>query len=372
VRLAFAISVFFAIGGVLFNGFTGNSLLAFAFIVFSTLPLLIASVGIENPVEKLAWRQKPMMVLRAIFLPLAVLNVVVVVSRSGFSLAQVLTPDGLMAMAAQSTFERYVYGTAESNPLLIAASIINAFLWPSLRVPLAVAMIPGLLPIGLHSVVSTEKWPFFCGFVFFSVGAVFAAQERTSRARYWLGGAGVAVAAVLIAVVSLLLRAGAADSTTALGLIPDVTVVIGHYLFAQYEAFGTWLGGHWSECCTLGQYSFIGIADFFGLAEREQGVWTDTVAIYGIETNIYTAWRYLITDFSIVGPFVLVSVYAMLLRFCILTRRTSIAVGLVTLCLITAALQNNVTPFVHNSIALAAIFCSSVASFCLGPRHEQT
>jgi hypothetical protein len=371
LRLAFAITVFLALGGVVFNAFSIESMIAFGYISVSASPLLLATLDLRDPREGTAWRARPMFVLRAIFLPLAILNVVIVVVRSGFTFAQLLTPDGLLAMAAQSTFERYAYGTAESNPLLIAAGVINAFLWPSIRAPLAAAMIPGLLPIALHSVVSTEKWPFFCGFIFFFVAATYSAMQRESQARYWMGGLGVAVAALLIAMLSLLLRAGASDIGAAFDLIPDVALVMGHYLFAQYETFGQWLGGHWTTCCALGKYSFIGVADFIGVAEREQGVWTDIANVRGIETNIYTAWRYLIMDFSVVGPVLLIAAYSALVRLTVAWGRDSVSIGLVTLCLVTAGLQNNVTPFVHNSVGLACIFCSVVAATCIRHKHEQ-
>jgi hypothetical protein len=74
-------------------------------------------------------------------------------------------------------------------------------------------------------------------------------------------------------------------------------------VLAPYSALGHWLveeASLWS--LGFGALTFIGPMSALGLVQREAGVYTVNFGLYGMETNIYTAWRYLVEDFSLFGP----------------------------------------------------------------------
>ena len=52
---------------------------------------------------------------------------------------------------------------------------------------------------------------------------------------------------------------------------------------------------------SYGLYTFAGPADLFGLRERPLGFYTDVVALHHSYTNIFTAFRGMIHDFTIPG-----------------------------------------------------------------------
>lgn len=67
--------------------------------------------------------------------------------------------------------------------------------------------------------------------------------------------------------------------------------------------------GHWAESTdgpgafhmSLGAYTIGGLFDLTGLHTRESGVYTGSVSLEGDDSNIYTAFRGLIQDFSLPG-----------------------------------------------------------------------
>ena len=103
------------------------------------------------------------------------------------------------------------------------------------------------------------------------------------------------------------------------------------------------------------------------VAERAQGVFTDVVVIGGIETNIYTAWRFLVQDFSFAGPFAIVLLFAVTYRYCVLTSSTRAAWFMLVMLMFTTFLQPNTTLFVHNSITLAALLCAAITARYIRP-----
>jgi oligosaccharide repeat unit polymerase len=180
----------------------------------------------------------------------------------------------------------------------------------------------------------------------------------------------VVVGAFVVGIISMVIRSGQETPQTVFQIAGTFYGGIAHYLFAQYQAFGIWLSEHYMDCCSGGRYSFAGPASYLGISDRLQGVFADVVVIYGKETNIYTAWRYLVQDFSVLGPFLIVATYAIVYRWSIQQRKRGISLALTTLLWLTTFLQINTTLFVHNSVALAALACAAASAVYFRPINK--
>jgi len=79
------------------------------------------------------------------------------------------------------------------------------------------------------------------------------------------------------------------------------------YSFGSLAAFSSWFHEYKPGGATFGAYTFGGIFDLLGLRHREIGLYQEMVTLPGgEETNIYTAVRGLIEDFTLAGAVVLV------------------------------------------------------------------
>src|SRR5690606_38309312 len=134
--------------------------------------------------------------------------------------------------------------------------------------------------------------------------------------------------------------------------------IFAHYLFAQYEAFGVWLAHSATYCCDFGRWTLSGPMDYLGLAPRLQGVFVENLDVRGAETNIYTGWRFLVQDFSILGPPLLVFGIAAAYRAALVSRNWRAGLSIQVLMLLAAFLQTSSTLGAHNSVLLAAVFCA--------------
>jgi len=114
---------------------------------------------------------------------------------------------------------------------------------------------------------------------------------------------------------------------------------------------------------TWGGLTFIGPLSYVGEVKRNAGVFLENYYVNGKVSNIYTAFRYLIQDFSILGPlyinFFLAALYLGFRNIdCVKTSR-AIRIFIV-FC---AILSTNVTPFVHNSVMFGMILCIGSDTF---------
>ncbi len=74
------------------------------------------------------------------------------------------------------------------------------------------------------------------------------------------------------------------------------------YSFGSLAAFSSWFHQYKADRATFGAYTFGGIFDLLGIKQREIGLGLQLMALPGgEETNIYTALRSLIEDFTLLG-----------------------------------------------------------------------
>jgi len=88
------------------------------------------------------------------------------------------------------------------------------------------------------------------------------------------------------------------------------------YAFGHISAFTIWFNDYMSHYTPLGfgRFTFAGIFSFFHIYERKPGIFTDFSVISPdpLFTNVYTAFRGLIIDFSVMGAILLIFIFSIL------------------------------------------------------------
>tara|TARA_Y100000590_G_scaffold470547_1_gene666216 strand:- start:1760 stop:3019 length:1260 start_codon:yes stop_codon:yes gene_type:complete len=85
-------------------------------------------------------------------------------------------------------------------------------------------------------------------------------------------------------------------------LIVDLMIErIRAYFFGYLSAFSIWLSGNFESNYNYGLITFAGIFNLIGLMERPLGFYDSISIAGGTSTNIFTAFRGIITDFTIPG-----------------------------------------------------------------------
>jgi oligosaccharide repeat unit polymerase len=150
------------------------------------------------------------------------------------------------------------------------------------------------------------------------------------------------------------------------GQISDITLDVqrlSKYSFGSLAAFSSWFHQYKPDSATFGAYTFGGIFDLLGLQHREIGLYEAMVTLPGgEETNIYTALRGLIQDFTLGGAVFLAFLVSFVsgLLLSSLSRRTwiSILFGAGYYAFILGSPLTSV--FTYNGIVLAWIVAAIV------------
>jgi hypothetical protein len=355
MRVAFLIFVGYASLGLVYAPGL-ESLVALVFISASCSPLLLA--GRDSGGRSCRGLEVPRVSVFSVVVALGIFNVTLVASAVGQPVSDLLSLEGVVRVAALSTARRYEVGGSTGNPILLAFSM-----WLLFRMGTSVDRAPkamlftAFLPLVAYSVVSTEKWPLFLGGVFF-FGGVFLSFPLARSLR-------ISFRYIVVAAPSVIVVSGLAMVLRGFtGQFPELASGLLHYVLAPYPAFGAWLLDEAvGACCTLGGLSFVGPLDALGLATREAGVFGTSAVVYGREINIYTSFRYLVQDFSLLGPFVIMFGLTVVQRGLAKMGATAWSRQLVGFVIFSALLSVSVTPFVHNSTALAVFL--SLASMLI-------
>jgi hypothetical protein len=334
-----------------------NAAVALLFIAGSALPLLIASA--YEPEDDSDEVLPPGPAVFWSILALGLVNVGLIarsVGRSGWDL---LTLDGLLAVSAASTTARYEeLASSSGNPFLLSASLLLVFwLGASTTTSPAWRKIVGAVPLMLYAMASTEKWPLFLAGAFYLSGILATHSSRVGRTLALKAMLPLASFGLAIFVIAMILRGHEADTTIIGGGLL-------HYVLGPFPALGWWLRrGAYEQCCGWGAMSFIGPMSALGLVPRNPGVHSEQFVIYGLETNIFTAWRYLAQDFTMVGPVAVTGAAAAAYVSTRLREMHRAALAVRCFVIICATISLNVTPFVHNSVGLTAILSALLCGF---------
>jgi oligosaccharide repeat unit polymerase len=166
------------------------------------------------------------------------------------------------------------------------------------------AVLTMLPAIGVTVLQNTKAAVLFSGILWSA--AYFASRLRLGRLAVFTRRH-LAVAALIGLVVTIffffigLARLASID----LGLLDVVRVKLYTSAFGHMTGFSRWLSDYWSNARfgpTLGAYTFGGPLDVMGIQKRLPGIFIDFVELaIGDTSNIYTAFRPLIQDFTLPG-----------------------------------------------------------------------
>jgi len=94
-----------------------------------------------------------------------------------------------------------------------------------------------------------------------------------------------------------------------------------NYAFGHLVAFDDWIITGWNAYFPFELKTFYGISNYLGFASREQGVFNEFFT-YGngnvsgeMVTNVYTAFRFIIEDFGLLGSFVFIGIMGLISGF---------------------------------------------------------
>ena len=129
------------------------------------------------------------------------------------------------------------------------------------------------------------------------------------------------------------------------------------YFFGYLAAFTQWFKLDHNIIPTMGLTTFAGPSNLVGLIERPLGFYDSSVIAIGVSTNIFTALRGLITDFSIVGTIIIIFTSGFLAQLAFNHSRNGSQLALIPLSLFYAFTFYSplISIFHYNSIILSWI-----------------
>lgn len=346
MKIAFYVFVAYALGGVLYYP-SQYSLFSFMFILVSSLPFLFAEKLSKYESHSNYSKVNPIIFFG--ILVLGVINLKIIANNVGSSFFDIFSLSGIKSIALESTTRRYEHDSLahSGSPIILALS-----LWLVFRAGTqdnktnAIYTVLTFIPILMYTILTTEKWPSFLGGIFFVTGLV-VSNDYKMLIKILKGKAKYALLFVLLMLLSLILRGFEG------GVLKAIRLLF-HYLFAQYNSFGYWYFNMNDFNLSFGTLTFIGPLDYIGIASRSAGVFAQSLYYYGEPTNIYTAFRYIVQDFSILAPLIFNSIFA--LFYILFNHAKSRLVSVVQVfTLFCAFLSTNTTPFVHNSVMLGVL-----------------
>jgi oligosaccharide repeat unit polymerase len=334
------------------NKFTA---VAFILIMVYVSPLMLIQERV-NDFEIRNYRSLYLRLVSIANILIGIANIGLVAIQTGNSPFDLFTVEKISIISQKSTVQRYANDAdsiASGSALLLSLNLfLIYFCGRQAHQYKAFGKAVFFIPLVIYSLLTTAKFPAYLAISFYLVGAM---CKYSSSNIVWrsLGKPFLflAVVGAIVLIVAMSIRGHQIESA-------DILMVVGNYLFSQFCAFGIWLielGGA-EQCCQFGQVSFIGPISMMGLAERPIGIYDSYIKIYEYETNIYTAWRFLIEDFSLLGPLLLNISLAFAYTFAE-ARKISILCSMIRHYLLLSSLLIFTTGiFVYNSVAFAFFF----------------
>lgn len=139
----------------------------------------------------------------------------------------------------------------------------------------------------------------------------------------------------------------------------DVVSISSHVLtwFVGYlSAFDIWITEHYNFQHTFGLRTFSGLADFLHISQRTGGVYLPVEVIDGRVTNIYTAYRGLIEDFTLPISFLLVSSFGLIITKCLhklISSGASVYFSIMVMIIYFILWSFVINPYIYNTVLLA-------------------
>jgi len=236
----------------------------------------------------------------------------------GIPISDVLQLDRLVVVANQLYFVRYSENPPPPPPLA-QALLSFVFLAPAaggilfvLRRELrwkVLSLLAYLPAIAVTVLQTTKAAVLFALALWFS--GYFATRLRLGKLAVFTTGHFVAAAVITLIVTPFFFAVAIARlASTDVALAGGLTKKFLTYAFAHMTVFSQWLGEYMSQPFepTLGSVTFAGPLELFGYQERIPGLFETVIQLLtGDTSNIYTAFRPLIQDFTIPGALVVLA-----------------------------------------------------------------
>jgi oligosaccharide repeat unit polymerase len=270
---------------------------------------------------------KTLKILMIVALIAGMLSNIAYAVGSGVALRDLLNIQQLVIVSNQLYVARYATPDAvvPPPPFLSQALLPFVFLAPALgglvfvlsRRKLAkILALASMAPAIAVTVLQNTKAAVLFGGILWASG-YFASRLRLGRIAVFTK-VHVAIAAGLSAVVTVffIFVSLARLASTDLGLLDVVRVKLFTSAFGHMTVFSQWLSDYWNHADfspTLGGYTFSGPLEALGIQQRMPGIFVDFVELaVGDTSNIHTAFRFLIQDFTIPGALVVLGIVGLI------------------------------------------------------------
>lgn len=351
MKTAFYIFVGYAFLGYVYYP-SEYSFFSLCLILFYSLPLLIAGIFTKDKTLSNYPNIKPLVFWGIIFL--GVLNLGIIANNIDKSISDAFSLEGIKSIAIESTLRRYKGDTLSNsgNPVLLALTLWLIFRTGTLDKQMKNSLqLIAFIPLLSYTLMTTEKWPSFLGVIFYITGIIISNEKKEYR-KILISKIKYGIIIFLLMIFSLVLRGND-------GGFVEIFDMITHYVFAQYNFLGRWYLDLKSIDLTFGQTTFIGPLSFLGFSSRAAGVFNESLELNGMNSNIYTAFRYIIQDFGVLAPFIFNSIISILYVKTRNFKNIKFNTMLKIIVIFSALISFNTTPFVHNSV----VFCLILVLF---------
>lgn len=234
-------------------------------------------------------------------------------SSSSIALADVLDIEKLVIVSNQAYFQRYAESGAPPPPALSQALLPFVYLAPAVGGILfelrrekrwKIVALTSFIPAISVTILQTTKAALLFAIVLWLSG-YFATRLRHGKLAVFTRGH-ILVAAVLgVFLTTFFFAVGLARlASTDVSLLNIVMLKLLTSAFGHMTVFSQWLSDYMSQSFnpSLGRITFAGPLEMLGFGQRIPGLFDSIVELVAGDTsNIYTAFRPLIQDFSIPG-----------------------------------------------------------------------
>lgn len=232
---------------------------------------------------------------------------------SGIPLSDVLDIGKLVVAANKAYFERYAEGGAPPQPTFSRALLPFVYMAPVLGGMMFVLRpekkwrllaLSSFLPAVAVTMLQTTK-----AAVLWAIGlwlsGYFATRLRFGRLAVFTKGHLLAAGIVGGVVTAFFMAVSFARlASTDVSLIDVVVLKLFTAAFGHMTVFSQWLADYWSQpfAPSLGSVTFAGPLEMLGFGRRIPGLFDSLIELVAGDTsNVFTAFRPLIQDFSIPG-----------------------------------------------------------------------
>lgn len=242
----------------------------------------------------------------------AIIGIFYNMSRNGFSLSSLFSLESFLEMSNQNSVNRY-NGEAASRTIFDSLFDVNGYACPLIgglsyhlfQGKKKVVSFLGFFPSVLEGFVQGAKMGIITGAIMWIIGYMIVSQlfdvQIKLKIKHVIGIILGVFSFFLLLFITMMFRYGDLNIDT----FNIITGKIISYSLGHLPAFDLWYDGLNDDISnyTFGGRTFNGITNPLGILQREGGVFEDPVEIspFGDSTNVFTAFRFFIEDFGVVG-----------------------------------------------------------------------